>query len=113
MEEIKKQTIKQMKELGTYKKQYAHMIAIYASLIYQYQILELQFYENGSQITEEHTNKAGATNTKKSPIYTALESLRKDIATYSDKLGLNPKSLENITQTQKATKGLEDLLKDV
>ena len=47
---------------------------------------------------------------RKVPLYGAMEALRKDIATYSDKLGLNPKSLESITGEKKETSKLADVL---
>ncbi|MGD7051431.1 P27 family phage terminase small subunit [Sutcliffiella horikoshii] len=94
---------RKMKELGTYKKEYDQIVKIYAGMLFQYQVFEEKFEESGYQITEEYTNKAGATNERKVPLLTAMESLRKDIATYSDRLCLNPKSLENVTPEK--TKG--------
>ncbi|MGG2091912.1 P27 family phage terminase small subunit [Bacillus sp. S13(2024)] len=88
---------RKMKELGIYKKEYDQVIKIYAGMLYQYQIFENKFEESGFQITESYTNKAGATNERKVPLLTAMESLRKDIASYSDRLCLNPKSLETVT----------------
>lgn len=82
-----------MKSLGTYKKEYNELIDIYAGMLHQYQYFEKQFEESGYQITEEYTNKAGATNQRKVPLLTAMESLRKDIISYSDRLCLNPKTL--------------------
>lgn len=83
-----------MKNLNTYKKEYNNLIDIYAGMLHQYQLFELQFEESGYQITEEYTNKAGAVNDRKRPILTAMESLRKDIVSYSDRLRLNPKTLD-------------------
>lgn len=87
------QVINEMKNLGTYKKEFNHLIDIYSGMLLQYRIFEKEFQESGFKITEEHTNKAGATNQRKVPVLTAMESLRKDIASYSDRLCLNPKSL--------------------
>jgi len=89
---VENEVKRKMKDLGTYKKEYDQIIKIYAGMLWQYQIFEGQFEESGYKITEEYTNKAGATNERKVPLYTAMESLRKDIASYSDKLRLNPKS---------------------
>lgn len=96
---------RKMKQLGTYKKEYDQIIKIYAGMLYQYQVFEQQFEESGYKITEQYTNKAGATNERKVPLLTAMESLRKDIAAYSDRLCLNPKALENVTaeKTGKST----------
>lgn len=83
---------RKMKDLGIYKKEYDQIIKIYASMLFQYQVFEEKLEESDYKITEEYTNKAGATNERKVPLYTAMESLRKDIASYSDKLCLNPKA---------------------
>jgi Phage terminase, small subunit len=93
---IENQVIKEMKSLGTYKEEFKKMVKIFAGLLHQYQVFEEKFEESDYQIEEEYTNKAGATNMRKVPLYTAMESLRKDIATYSDKLCLNPKSLGSV-----------------
>ena len=89
---VENEVKRKMKDLGTYKKEYDQIIKIYAGMLWQYQVFEQQFEESGYQITEEYTNKAGATNERKVPLYTAMESLRKDISSYSDKLCLNPKA---------------------
>jgi hypothetical protein len=91
---------RQMKSLGTYKKEYDRMIEIFAGMLHQYHV-------------ELYTNKAGATNERKTPLYTAMESLRKDIATYSDRLCLNPKSLESITIEQQNKSKLAQVLSEL
>ena len=101
-----------MKKLGTYKKEYDMVIEIFGGMLFQYHIFEIQFSEGGYVITEEYTNKAGATNMRKVPIYTAMESLRKDIATYSDRLCLNPKALETVTTESKKESILAKVLSD-
>lgn len=85
---IKRRTISYMKELGTYKKQYNQLIEVYADLLLQYYILTKQFEESGYEVVME-TEKSGG---KKSPVLATLESLRKDIGTYSDRLMLNAKA---------------------
>jgi len=104
---------KQMKSLGTYKPEYNRMIEIFAGMLHQYYIFEEQFAESGYKITELYTNKAGATNERKTPLYTAMESLRKDIATYSDRLCLNPKALESITIEQQKNSKLAKVLSEL
>lgn len=94
---------RQMKNLGVYKPDYDKIIKIFSGMLYQYQEFESQFEGSGYQITEEYTNKVGAVNERKVPLYTAMESLRKDIIAYSDRLCLNPKAIETVT-TDKATK---------
>jgi len=96
---LKNETIEQMQHLGTYKEEYDHSIDTYAGMLAQYRIFEKSFEESGGQITEEYTNKAGATNPRKTPAYSAMEALRKDLATYQDRLCLNPKSFQSLKRT--------------
>ena len=103
-------TIQQMKALGTYKPEFDEIIYVYAGLLHQYKTFESQFEESGYKIEEAYTNKAGATNMRKVPLYTAMESLRKDLANYSDRLGLNVKSLEGISVDKVKTSKLEEVL---
>ena len=55
---------------------------------------------------------------KKAPIVATLESLRKDIATYSDRLCLNPKAFKAVSSnistetTSKLDRAMEALLKN-
>jgi hypothetical protein len=113
---IKRDTIKQMKELLIYKKSFDPIIEIYAGLMHQYEVLNFQFKKSNFKITDEYTNKAGATNERKTPVYMALEGLRKDILSYSDKLGLNPAGLNRIndelTKKKKVSK-LEKALSNI
>ncbi|CAM3744310.1 P27 family phage terminase small subunit [Cohnella lubricantis] len=92
-ETIKRATIADMKAIGTHKPQYNRLIDIYAELVHQYSRLTIEFEESGYQY-EVATDQGGA---KKSPILASLETLRKDILAYSDRLCLNPKSLETVT----------------
>ncbi|MBV4423683.1 P27 family phage terminase small subunit [Clostridium tyrobutyricum] len=101
---------REMKKLGTYKKEYDKIIKIYAGMLWQYQMFEQQFEESDYKITEQYTNKAGATNERKVPLYTAMESLRKDIASYSDKLQLNPKANNSTGGSGKKQSKLADAL---
>lgn len=108
--DFKKEVYKNLKSLGIYREEYEDIIDVYCGLMEQYTIFERQFEESGYAIEEPYTNKAGATNMRKTPVYQAMESLRKDIATYSDRLGLNPKSLESITAEKEGNSKLEDAL---
>lgn len=92
-ETIKRRTISDMKELGVHKPQYNRLIDIYADLVHQYLIAVADFEESGF----EYETETAAGNPKKSGIVSAMENLRKDILQYSDRLCLNPKSLENVT----------------
>lgn len=85
-----------MKDLGVFKPEYNSTISIYIDMLHQYQILTEQFKHAGYQVEEEYTNKAGATNMRKTPVYGALEKLRMDLVAYSNVLCLNPKSHESV-----------------
>lgn len=82
-----------MKKLGVHKPQYNRLINIYAELVEQYNKLTKEFEDGGYQY-EVSTDQGGK---KKAPIVATLETLRKDILAYSDRLCLNPKSLETVT----------------
>jgi len=91
---IIKSTKTKMASLGTYKKEYDKMIEIFAGLLEQYEILLLRFENGNYQVDID----CGFGESKKTnPIIRVLETLRKDILTYSDRLCLNPKALETIT----------------
>ena len=93
---FEKNTMKQMKSLGTYRDEFKPIIEIYAGLLFQYYTYAKAHEENDYLAMEEYTNKAGATNMRKVPLITIMETLRKDIISYSDRLMLNPKSLGDI-----------------
>ena len=106
-ETIKRRTIDYMKALGTYKTQYNQVIEVYADMMYQYNFLSRQFEEEGYEVSVE-TEKSGG---KKSPILAGLESLRKDIGTYSDRLMLNAKTYNaEIEQPKKEKSAFAALL---
>src|SRR5699024_7003373 len=94
-----------MKEMGTYRKEYRDTINIYADMMRDYMIARRDFEETGRRYETE----TAAGNPKKSGIVDAIEKLRRDILQYSDRLGLNPKSLETIT----AESGRKSVLADV
>lgn len=104
-ETIKRRTIEAMKELGTHKPQYNRIIDIYAGLVHQYNRACIDFEEGGY----EYESSTAAGGSKKSGIVSVMESLRKDILQYSDRLCLNPKSLENVT----AVSGKQSVLASV
>lgn len=90
---IKEKVIADMKGLGTYKPEYDNLIDIYADLLFQYEDARQKFIQSGYQYETE----TAAGGTKKSAIVATLENLRKDIIAYSDRLCLNPKSVETVT----------------
>ncbi|RDW17627.1 terminase [Oceanobacillus arenosus] len=90
---IKEKVIRDMKGLGTYKPEYDAVITIYSDLLAQYDRAQQEFIQSGYQ----YETSTAAGGTKKSAIVATLENLRKDILAYSDRLSLNPKSLETVT----------------
>jgi len=105
-ETIKKATIKDMKDLGVHKPQYNRLIDIYSETVHQYLRTVSDFEESNYQYETE----TAAGNPKKSGIVSAMETLRKDILQYSDRLCLNPKSLESITIEKKEKSKLTSAL---
>ena len=95
---IKSKVIKQMKELGTYRKEFDMIIDIFAGMLYQYQKLAQDYADMGYPVTDVYVNKAGVENERKVPILTAMEILRKDILSYSNQLMMNPKSLGEVVE---------------
>ena len=103
---IKRRTISSMKSLGTYRKEYDTIIDMYAALVEEYTNLLQQFVDDGCQ----YKVSTGAEGVKKSPTVASLESLRKDILQYSDRLCLNPKALKNDAPKTKKKSALAQVL---
>ena len=80
---------KSMKALDVYQPQFDTLIDVYAGLLAQYEILVQRLIDSDFNI-EVETQRGGA---RKSATATALERLRSDLITYSDRLMLNPKAL--------------------
>lgn len=102
-EELKKRTKtilartrNNMKKAGTYRKEFEDSMERYADLRVQYDVLKEQWYEEGCAITEEYTNKSGAANQRKTPLYLAMETLRKELLELENIFGLTPKGLKQI-----------------
>lgn len=81
-------TVDRMKSLGIYREEFDGTIQIYAQLVEQYSILTDRF-ERGKYKIQSQSAQGGL---KKAPIVATLESLRKDILSYSNVLCLNPKA---------------------
>ena len=96
MRKIEKQTIKDMQNIGTYRSEFNATIRAYSEMRQQYNKLTSEFYAGGWKITEEYTNKAGFTNIRKTALYLAIETLRKDIVNHENILGLTPAGLKKI-----------------
>ena len=76
---IKAQTISSMKKMGTFEPEYEPIIEIYAGLREQYYRLNAEYAD-------------GKSYHYATPTSLTIESLRKDILLYSDRLMLNPKA---------------------
>lgn len=105
-ETIKRRTISDMKKMGTHRSEYNRIIDIYSQLINQYLILTKEFQDGGY----EHEVPTADGSTKKAPIVATLESLRKDILQYSDRLCLNAKSYGDRVVEKGSTSSLADVL---
>jgi len=95
-DDIFEETIQDMKNLGTYKQEFSPVITRYAEMRVQFEILMDQWYRGGCKITEKYTNKSGATNNRKTALYQAIETLRKEITEIENLLGLTPAGLKKI-----------------
>jgi len=104
---IRRKTVSDMKALRVYKKQYDPLIKIYAELVTQYNRLTEEFADSGYEVS----TGTGQGGSKKHPRVATLEALRKDILAYSDRLCLNPKSLEAITVEKEGQSKLAAALK--
>ena len=96
VKKIIKKTTKNMEGINTYRPQFDPTIRAYAEMRQQYNKLMSEFYEGGCKITEEYTNKAGFTNIRKTALYLSLETLRKDVVSHENILGLTPVGLKKI-----------------
>lgn len=93
---VYRKTRSNMKKIGTFRVEFDPTIERYAELRAQYEELNEQWYEDGCRITEEYTNKAGATNKRKTALYLSLETLRKELTDIENLLGLTPQGLKRI-----------------
>lgn len=106
---IKERVIRDMKGLGTYKPEYDAIINIYCDLLSQYHDANDKFEKSGYQ----YETLTAAGGTKKSAIVATLENLRKDILAYSDRLCLNPKSVESVTTESPKQSKLAQILNEL
>jgi len=101
----KQRIISDMKSLGTYKNEFEQIIDIYADLLVQYRNI-LQQYQNEKEEHDLYMLETG----KKSPLILVIENLRKDIITYSDRLILNPRSIQGLETVDKPKSKLAEAL---
>lgn len=108
-ETIKTNTVSDMKKIGVYKPEYDAIIDIYAELMEQYRRLT-EAYKDSKYKYDEETMNGGS---KKAPIVSTLESLRKDILQYSDRLCLNPKANKIEEPSGKKKSALGEALRSI
>lgn len=96
------ETKKNMVSIGTYRKEFDVIIRRYVEMRLQFDMLNDRWYREGCMVTEEYTNKAGATNERKTALYLAIEKLRDELADMENIFGLTPRGLKAIKK-----KGLE------
>ena len=96
---IENQTKANMQRLGIYRPEFDQTIQIYSDLIKQYNDLLKELKESKFKVIEPTTRNNDSM--KKSPLIGVLETLRKDILTYSNCLGLTPVGFKKITVDMK------------
>ena len=96
------QTVVDMKNIGTYKVEFSPIITRYAEMRVQFKILMEQWYESGCKISEEYTNKFGATNIRKTALYLSIETLRRELTDIENLFGLTPAGLKKINEKSMA-----------
>lgn len=104
-----------MESLGTYRNEFDVIIKRYAEMRVQFEMLNERWYEKGCTITENYTNKSGATNERKTPLYMAIEKLRTELTDMEDRFGMTPKGLKGIKKKgleQRRESALDKMLND-
>lgn len=96
---IANQTKGDMQRLGIYRPEFDQTIQIYSDLIEQYNDLLRELKKSKFKVIEPTTRNNDSM--KKSPLIGVLETLRKDILTYSNCLGLTPVGFKKITDDMK------------
>jgi len=99
---IRKKTKADMVAIGTYRTEFDAAIDRYVEMRIQFELLNERWYDEGCPFTEMYTNKAGATNERKTALYLTIEKLRDELTKIESLFGLNPKGLKEIKK-----KGLE------
>ena len=98
---IYSETVRSMRNLGTWKDEFQPSVVRYCEMRLQYKMLMERWYDGGCVIAEEYTNKAGATNVRKTALYIAIESLRRELHELESDLGLTPIGLRRINDMLK------------
>lgn len=95
-----------MKILGVYREEFDPIINVYLDILDMYDKLMTAFDEDGRMLIDCNGGQ------KKNPILVALESTKKELITYSDRLCLNPKALDQVKNAKEIEEktGLEQAL---
>ena len=100
IKKIREATKERMKILGTYREQFDPAIDMYAKMKRLLERLEEEFAEGDCRVVEEYTNKAGATNMRKTALYATIAELRRDVSSQEDRLGLSPAGMKRINEAE-------------
>ena len=97
------ETVKNMITLDVYRPEFDVVIRRYSEMRVLFDSLNEKWLNGGCIVTEEYTNKSGATNERKTALYSSLEKLRSELTELENTLGMTPKGLKSIKK-----KGLEN-----
>jgi hypothetical protein len=102
--EIYETTVENLKTLGTYKPEFTALICRYAETRLQFDLIMKQWYDSGCAVAEEYTNKGGAVNYRKTALYQAIETLRRELLDVENVLGLTPVGIHRVNNKALAGK---------
>ena len=102
--EIYETTVENMKTLGTYKPEFVPLVSRYAETRLQFNLIMEQWYKSGCTVAEPYTNKAGAVNYRKTALYQAIETLRRELLDVENVLGLTPIGIHRVNNKALAEK---------
>ena len=103
-DEIYETTVENLKTLGTYKPEFTPLICRYAEMRLQFDLIMKQWYYSGCTVAEPYTNKAGAMNYRKTALYQAIETLRRELLDVENVLGLTPLGIHKVNNKALAGK---------
>lgn len=92
------------KKVGTYKIESLETIKRLAKLYVQADKLTDQFEQSGGNAVIMYTNKAGATNYIKNPLFTARTDVYNQLLEYERELGLTPAAMKKLAILKQKTK---------
>lgn len=101
---ILQDTTDAMRQVGTYKNEFNPLVERYADMRVQFEIMMQQWYGGGYKVTEPYTNKAGAMNYRKTALYQAIETLRRELLDVENVLGLTPLGIHKVNNKALAGK---------